>query len=167
MATGLRHIVKPQAEVSLADGQSFTVSALSPNHIFGLYHRHRGELGSLYDAITGGAKDAETIAAFSVHLFNNAPMLLAEIVALAAGANPFDESPIDPENPEGVNAWQAEVAAAAGLPFPAQVDALNKIGELTFTSEMPPKKFLGVLLEMMRGARTVVMEPASEISTEA
>ena len=161
----LRHIVKPTATVSLSDGQEFTVSGLSPNHVFGLYHRHRGELGNLYDAITGGERDPESIASFAVTLFNNAPLLLAEIVALAAGGDPFDERPIDPENPNGVTEWQAELSAAAGLPFPVQVDALNKIGDLTFTSEMPPKKFLSVLLGLMRGAQKQFQ--TSEISSEA
>jgi len=148
---GLRHLVKPQATVTLSDGvQTFTVSGLSPNHLFGLYHRHRGQLSELFDVLTAGGEDRtpETIAQMGQQVFARAPLLLAEIIALAAGGDPFDESETD-----GITNWQAEIAMAAGFPFPVQMDALQKIGDMTFTSDMPPKKFLGALVAMIQGAR--------------
>lgn len=151
---GLRHIIKPTETVTLADGQSFSVSGITPNHAIGLYHRHRGQLAALFDAVVGagGEVDINDVSRFAADLFGAAPLVMAEIITLAAGGNPFDESPIDPDVPDGVTAWQAELATAAGLPFPVQLDALEKIGGLTFTPEMPPKKFLSVLVNLMQGA---------------
>lgn len=148
---GLRHLSIPQQTVSLSDGQQFTVSGLSPNHAYGLYHRHRGEMSALFDRIM--ASGATDVSGIGENIFGEAPLLLAEIIALAAGGNPFDETPVDPEVPDGATAWQAELSMAVSLPAPVQLDALQKIGALTFTPEMPPKKFLSVLASMLQGAR--------------
>jgi hypothetical protein len=149
----LRHLVRPKATVTLSDGQTFTVSGLSPNHAFGLYHRHRGQMSNLFDRVMTDTKaGTSSIASLGENIFGEAPLLLAEIIALAAGGNPFDETPADPDVPGGATVWQAELSMAVDMPLPVQLDALQKIGDLTFTPEMPPKKFLSALVAMMQGA---------------
>lgn len=159
---GLRHLTTPTATVSLADGQSFSVSGLSPNHIFGLYHRHRADLSGVFDAIVaGGTEQLGNATDFINGMFGKMPLILAEVITLAAGGNPFDETPIDPDDQHSPSAWQGELAAAASLPIAVQADALSKIGDLTFTSEMPPKKFLGVLVAMINQGVSISM-PSTE-----
>lgn len=150
---GLRHIVTPKATVALTDGQEFEVTGLSPSHIFGLYHRHRGQLASLFDRLAAdGNVSIENAGQIAESLLSSAPLILAEIVALASGSHPFDETPVDPAVPDGATVWQADVNLAASLPVSVQADALQKIGDLTFTADMPPKKFLSVLARMIQSA---------------
>lgn len=147
----LRNIPIPKREVTLADDVSFTVYGLSPNHALGLFQRHRVELAMLFEQIIGnGGVTDETVAQATGLLLNSAPLLMAEIIALAAGGSPLDLAEIEP----GVTGWQADLLKASQLPAPVQLDALQKIGDLTFTTEMPPKKFLGALTVMMaKGAQ--------------
>lgn len=163
--SSLRKIVKPIATVSLGDseGQSFTVTGLTPNHIFGLYHRHRGQLAALFEKVVadGGAPNVDDVAAMGQTLINSAPLVMAEIIALASGADPFDTSPVDPDVPDGATMWQSDLTLAAGLTLSVQLDALQKIGNLTFTPEMPPKKFLSALVEMIRSANGSTLTPSS------
>lgn len=163
---GLRGIVAPKATVTLTDGQMFTVSGLTPNHVFGLYHRHRGQVENVFDQVVrnGGEINTSTLAANAETLLLSTPLLMAEIVALGAGGNPFDDTPVDPDVPEGVTAWQSEVGIAAGLPLPIQIDALQKIAKLSFSSDMPPKKFLAVLAAMIRGGRAASPSPRLDTS---
>lgn len=155
--SSLRRITKPQATVTLTDGQEFTVSGLTPNHIFGLYHRHRGDLAAIYERLVspdGNVVAPEDATRIVENLIGSAPRLMAEVIAMASGGDPFDTRPIDPEMPDGATVWQSDVATAADLTMPVQMEALQKIGDLTFTPEMPPKKFLSVLVGMMQGAKT-------------
>lgn len=163
--SSLLRISKPQATVSLGDseGQSFTVTGLTPNHIFGLYHRHRGQLAALFEKFTadGGTPSMDDAASLAQSMFNSAPLLMGEIIALASGGDPFDTTPIDPDVPDGATRWQATLTAATELSVAVQVDALQKIGGLTFTPEMPPKKFLGALVQMVQSANTSTLTHSS------
>jgi len=163
--SSLLKIVKPTETVSLGDseGQSFTVTGLTPNHIFGLYHRHRGQLAAMFDKVVGegGSVDLDNVQGMAESLFNSAPLVMGEIIALASGGDPFDGTPIDPAAPDGATRWQATLTAACELSFPVQLDALQKVGNLTFTTEMPPKKFLSALVQMVQSANASTLTPSS------
>ncbi len=143
----LRDIVIQTKEVSLGGGQSFTVSGITANQVFGVFFRHQNELTPIFDQITSGEEVTleGMVASF--------PLLVAEIIALGAGGNPFDTAPYNSEDPNSITNWQADLRAASSFPFPVQAEALSKIADLTFTPEMPPKKFFGLLLQMVQGAK--------------
>ncbi|MEG3175868.1 hypothetical protein U1872_06470 [Sphingomonas sp. RB3P16] len=149
-----QNLIRPKKTVTLSDGQTFAVGGLSPNQVFGLYHRHRGQLTALFErSIAAGEVDLPSVASTGESLVAEAPLLLAEIITIAAGGDPYTEVPIDPEVPEGVTVWQADIAFMLDMPLPVQIDALQKIGEQSFTPDMPPKKFMGVLVKMLQDAR--------------
>lgn len=127
----------PQETVKVSDGEGFAVRGLSPAHVVDIYFRHIGELGDLIDRLVaqyqegGGQFTVDTTAVIAMNMAKDAPLILGEIIAAAAGADPADE-----QN------WADSVQIAFSLPFPVQADALEKIAALTFSSDMPPGKFV-------------------------
>jgi hypothetical protein len=152
----LLSITIPKKEVTLGDGQKFTVKGISANDIFGIYHRHAATLGQVFNIVSGrGELDATELVqvANSIEgLILRFPLLAAEGIAIAAGVNPFDETP-HPEDPSKT-IWQATVNMVIDLPLAVQADALMKIGELTFSPDMPPKKFFGLLVMLIQQAQS-------------
>lgn len=150
----------PQELVQVSDGDGFAVRGLSPTHILGLYFRHAGQLGNLFDSIAdrytnGGSLTPEDTGQLLLALMNDAPLIMAELIALAAGG--------DPANSEE---FVADVNIAKDLAFPVQVDALTKIAGLTFTSDMPVGKFVSLLVGMLQkgvaGQAAPTQNPASD-----
>lgn len=130
----------PQKVVKVSDDEGFVVRGLSPADVMGLYYRHTGELSNLFEKLAENyqangnqiaASDVQTVA-FS--MMREAPQILAEVIALAAGGDPMSDE------------WSEEVDIAKLLPFPVQADAVSKIGELSFTSEMPAGKFVSLIV---------------------
>lgn len=157
MTKGLRHLPLPHRTVEVAEGASFTVRGFSPDDALAIYHRHTGELSRLFDEFAGVAKgkakvEVDEIKAFTnsvgMNMVHGAPRVIAEIIAVAAGGNPQDE-----------DEFNQDVSVALKLPAGAQLDALQKIGELTFTSEMPPGKFLAVVVKLA-GGTAAALTPA-------
>ena len=66
-------------------------------------------------------------------------------LALAAGSDPTDE-----EN------FAGDVGIARKLNIAEQIDALEKIGEQTFTSDMPPGKLLALVLKAMQAGTSAL-----------
>lgn len=130
----------PVAVVQVSDEDSFPVRGLNPSDLLGLYHRHTGELSGLFEKLAasyqanGNNVEAADVQQVAFALLQDAPQILAEVIAIAADGDPSDE-----EN------WAIDVAIAGKLPFPVQADALQKIGALTFTSDMPPGKFVALV----------------------
>ena len=129
----------PQKVVEVSDEEGFVVRGLNPAAVFTLYYRHTGEIGQLFEkflALAQGDGEAklEDAGSIVVTLLQNAPLILAELIALAAGADPVND-----------DEWLESVGIARDLSFPVQVDALEKIGALTFTSEMPVGKFAALV----------------------
>ncbi|MBH0113265.1 hypothetical protein I5E68_09935 [Novosphingobium sp. YJ-S2-02] len=138
---GLRNLTLPTKQVQVADGVSFTVRGLAPYDALGLYYRHTGELSALFDKLAlKGSVEPGDVSAVTTVAVSAAPRVMAEIIVVAEGTDPSDE------------VFEEEVRAALKLPAAAQMDALGKIADLTFTSEMPPKKFLAVVLALAQGA---------------
>lgn len=136
----------PTKLVKVTDTEGFTVRGLSPAHIVGLYYRHRmGSIGSAFDRARdlyvkhNMAPNGDTVTEFLLGMMQDAPLLMAELIALGSDSDPEDEAN-----------WAADVAVAQRLTFPVQVDALTKVHELTFTSDMPPGKFVSLVAKMVR-----------------
>jgi hypothetical protein len=148
---GLKDIIIPTAEVKLSDG-SFAVRGLSLSDAVVLYRRHAGELSALFDRFAtkpGQAVDPEETVEVVVGLIESAPYLVAEIISIAAGADSSD-----------IEGFADIVAKMLNLPLGAQIDAVQKVGDLTFTSDMPPEKFVGLVLSVAGGAQRRTIAPA-------
>jgi len=148
---GLRDLVIPTELVKVAD-EGFPVRGLSPNDALDLYYRHAGELSALFDQFTARVKAGESADAMEVGtaMVGGAPQIMAEIIALASDS--------DPRSPD----WPLDVAQALRLPAGVQMDALEKIGRLTFTSDMPPGKFFGLVISMAQSA-TAALHSAPKV----
>lgn len=144
----------PEKVVQVSDSEGFAVRGLSPYQIVALYRRHTGELEPLFQRVMSSAAEkgeaqAADIEAIVLSLASDAPIILAEIIALGSGGDPADmrnATITDPGSGQPVTlaSFDAAVTLARHLPFPTQTDALSKIGELTFTSDMPPGKFFAL-----------------------
>jgi hypothetical protein len=145
---GLRDVVIPRATITIPNGGSFAVRALSPNDALQLYYRHAGQLSYLFEIFakkaaadgTGNITPDQIVVAGS-GLIAETPSIMAEVISIAAGEDPGNTAEFDD-------------AVKVVLQFPAgvQMEALGKIAELTFTSDMPPGKFLSLVLLMARSA---------------
>lgn len=136
----------PQQVVQVSGDEGFVVRGLNPTAVFTLYYRHTGEIGQLFEQFLAlaqgeGGPKIEDAGSIIVTLLQNTPLVLAELIALAAGASPADDDD-----------WFESVGIARDLSFPVQVDALEKIGSLTFTSEMPVGKFLALVAKSAQAA---------------
>lgn len=142
----LRNITIPKREVPVGS-DTFTVSGVSADQVFGLYQRHRDDLSTLFDNLSGRTTGSEVLSSIE-GIVTQFPIVIAEGIALASGSTVGGEH------------WEEEVAIARSLPLPIQVDALMKIGELTFSPEMPPKKFFALLvglIQQLNGTTTLAV----------
>ena len=134
----LRHLTIPKAAI-LVGGEPFVVSGVTASQVFTLYRRHKADLSTLFDNLSGRATiEAGDVMNSVEGIIAMFPDLVGEVIALASG--------VSPDSPE----LDEEVAIAKSLPVAYQVEALEKIGELTFSPEMPPKKFFGLLVAMVQ-----------------
>ncbi|AEY69565.1 tail protein [Burkholderia phage vB_BceS_AH2] len=129
---GLKNLRLPTLRVEVPGGeeeQFFAVRGVNLVDIRALLVKHSSEMARLFDVFANGGEvklDPESIAAAAssvAGLINQAPALVADLIAMASGEEDAFEQ-------------------ALALPFPVQVDALTKIGKLTFASEDSAKKFL-------------------------
>ncbi len=134
---GLKELRLPEAKVELPDG-GFVVRGLSLNDVSILVQRHGKRLSELFQQFTEqGDLTTETVAAFALPLIQSAPEIAAELIACAAG---------DPDD--------AEIAGR--LPFPVQIDALEKIANLTFEAGGGPKKLLETVVRLAQGTTSLL-----------
>lgn len=127
-------------------GGEFAVRGLSLNDIVSVFGTHRAALEDLFNRMfvvkdgnisVTGTVDIDLIVATVV---GEAPLVAASIIAHAADA-------MDDEG----------YAVAQQLPGPVQIAALEAIADLTFTTEMPPKKVLEIVIRMATGAQKSLM----------
>jgi hypothetical protein len=136
----LRNITIPKAVVAVDAEQMFSVSGVTAAQVFSLYNRHREDLSVLFDRLAGrGDADASEVLNSIEGIISQFPLLVAETIALASG-----------EKIDDADTWQEAVSIAQNLPFSVQTDALIKISELTFSPDMPPKKFFALLVGMIQ-----------------
>lgn len=145
---GLRSIPLPRELVKVSGSEGFQVRGLSPDDIMRLFYRHRGQMSALFDQFAGSEAAAEGGAsALGQILYQGAPQVVAEAILLAADVDPDADD------------FDAEIAHTRRFPAAVQLDALEKIGNLTFTSDMPLPKFLAVVLNALNGATAGTLAP--------
>lgn len=124
---GLKDLRLPTEPVEVPGGGAFAVRGLSLTDMRTLVTKYSSELAQLFnlfvnDGTTNEAKIGNA-AATAAQFINESPAIAADVIAVASG--------------------EADVyEIVLTLPFPVQVDALTKIGKLTFASEDSAKKFL-------------------------
>lgn len=134
---GLKNITLPSAEVAFSGGK-FAVRGLSFDNIAYLVRKHKDGLRSLFDSFQEQG-DLTTAGAmqFVVPLVEKMPSLAADIIACGSGDH-------------------KDAAIAAGLPFPVQVEALEKIIDLTFSVDGGVKKLLETVVRMAQGTTALI-----------
>ncbi len=147
----------PELVVNISDSEGFAVRGLTPYQVFSLYSRHSGELSSLFDRVMASVKDtgqpeSGDIEEMVIGLLKETPTLLAELIVLGSGGDPA--APGDAVvmgiggEPLTLPKFDAAVYLAKHLTLSVQADALDKIGTLTFTSDMPPGKFFALVIQL-------------------
>jgi hypothetical protein len=120
-----------RASVSIKGG-SFTVRGLSLADLEALVRHHAAEMNSLASAISdqvGAVAEAGGYARLCLNLIQDAPYIVADIISRAA------------DEPDAVT-------NALKLPLAVSLDALQKIGDLTFQEIGGPKKFFEALASL-------------------
>lgn len=132
---GLKHIKLPEAVIEFPGGD-FAVRGLSLDDISYLVQRHGEKLNSLFTEFTSGSGEmtVKAVAQFALPMLKSAPDIAAEMIACASGEH-------DAET----------VAIARSLPFPVQLETLQKLAELTFNVAGGPKKLLETVVSMAQG----------------
>lgn len=131
---GLKDLRLPTEPVEVPGGGSFAVRGLSLTDMRALVTKYSSELAQLFELFANDGSTDETrignAAATAAKFINESPAIAAEVIAIASGEHDVYE-------------------IVLLLPFPIQVDALTKIGKLTFASEDSAKKFLQTARSMI------------------
>ncbi|MDR3474323.1 MAG: hypothetical protein P4M09_21950 [Devosia sp.] len=130
--------------IPTSDQEFFEVRGLSFNDVTQLVMLHRETIERIFATFSGRDPNSISEADASdviLSMIDSAPALVAHIVALGADdlAN-FDEY--------------------VKLPMGAQVEAIEKIGELTFATGGGPKKLFGLAMKLVGQGKTR-MSPAT------
>lgn len=130
----LSSLTIPTEIMQIGDDQ-LIVSGLQPSHLGWLYVANKETCDKLWNVYTE-LKDPSVLAAsFAGDFIVHSPVLAAQIIALALGSLP--------NQPQ----WAEDVKVAMAIPFSYQIECLIKIGGLTFSKELPPKKLLAMFLQ--------------------
>lgn len=135
----LKSIRIKREPVTLSDGQSFDVRAVSTNDLMMLVAEHGSSLGLLFGKLTSGGRAPGSVSSDMVKqiifdLAREFPSIASEVIALAS----------DSYDAEGI-------AMARDLPITTQVEAIETVFHMTFSSEGEVKKFVESLTRMLVG----------------
>jgi hypothetical protein len=145
----LRARLIAKRHVNVAGTEGFDVGGISLDSILRIFRRHGDDLRDLFDRLAGtngGGISLDEASQLGGALLGSAPQIAAELIAEAAGF---------------VEAEAAELFLQ--LPAPVQVEALDRIAELTFTSEMPPKKVIETVLRHLKGVSLTLIGNAEAV----
>ena len=132
------------AEVEVAKGVKITLRAIAFEDVIRIARVHGSAFDDLFARVVQSQNEGEDISiedanALSGRLLSSAPAIAADVIAFAAD---------DPEAGD----------FARRLPFPVQMECLQTIAALTFTTEGGPKKLLETVLSMARGTTALVQD---------
>lgn len=120
-----------------------TVRGLSLNHIVGLINTNRGAVEKLFGKFQDESTLAdEDVAAIGMEMIEQAPVLVAQIIAFATDAY------VDYEEVEGV---ETPLDTIMSMPVGLQLAFLQEIGDLTFSAGGGVKKVLALAMKAARG----------------
>lgn len=139
----LKDLRLPSADVSVADGGSFSVRGITLTDITVLLKQHSQALEVLFLEAQGGEgiEGVDQVRGLASGFLEKAPEAAAHIIALASG----EDSP-------------AVRAIAQALPFPVQVAALEQIAVLTFGQEGGAKKAAETVIRVLQGVTKFIGE---------
>jgi hypothetical protein len=140
MTKTLHGLRVPRVTINLDDSQSFEVRGIGASDLMLLTTKHGAVLSLIFGRIMkdreeGGRVTDEAIKKVLVQSASEFPDLASNIIALASDS--FDD--------EGIK-------IAKSIPLPIQVEALEAIFALTFSSEAAVKKMLESLTRMAMAA---------------
>lgn len=139
---GLNHLTFKTETVQTSGGE-FTVRGLTLPDVVEIFSSNTSQLSALFDEIKIG-KDGQVVLSnmgvFALHIAQAAPDVASDIISRAA-----DED---------------DRSIARGFVLPVTIDALEKIGRLTFATEGSAKKFMETIILMVRsGAGLASLTP--------
>lgn len=141
---GLKNLKLATEQVKTKGGE-FAVRGLSFVDISALVRDYSDEVRSFYDhyasSIIAGDMSNATIMNAGSSLLEMTPKLAGAVIAAASGD--YDE--------EGIT-------IACGLTVSTQIEALEKIGRLTFEAEGGPKKVLETVIALFQGTTKSVAD---------
>jgi hypothetical protein len=132
----------PEYDQVVVKGQAMRVRGLTGDDLGLLVRAHLGTVEAVLQAVkdsAAGPLSGDQTSRFVLMLAQDAPEVVAQIIAIAS------------DEPD-----QAD--AARKLPFPVQIDALQRIGRLTFEEAGGSEGFANALAALVAGTRK---KPAS------
>ena len=134
----LKELTIPSAPVQTPGGE-FSVRGLSLDDLTYILQRHAVEVSQIVSTIEAkkGEIGNDLLSEMAVGLIQSAPDVAAEVIAVAAGE-------LD------------QVTKVRMLPFPVQLDAMEKIGNLTFEVYGGPKKVLEAVIRLAKGTTSIL-----------
>lgn len=148
---GIKHLRIPEETIETPDGK-LTVRGVSLPDVVALVRNHGPVFSSLFSKVMAGDNVSLSLAeigAVGQELLTNAPEAAAEIIVLACD---------DVVDKESMN-------IARRLPFPIQLEALEKIGRLTFSTEGALKKVVETVIRVAEGTSGKLAELNAPHST--
>jgi len=130
---GLKDLKIPEAIIEIPGG-NFAVRGLSLDDLAWLVRRHGEAMRKVFSEFTASDADltSDSVAGFLLPLVDSMPGLVSEIIACAGG-----------------EAGEADLVRK--LPFPVQIDALEKVIDLSFDAAGGPKKLVETVVRMAQG----------------
>lgn len=126
----------PATAVVQTAGDEFVVSGLTVEAVVGLI-RHWGDKLQVIANMAGAT--FESMSEVGEALLMLSPDIVAHVISLAAGEDTKEAR-----------------EAILKLPFPVAIDALEKIGRLTFASGNDPRRVAETVIRMMQGLAPIV-----------
>ncbi len=130
---GLKDLKIPEAIIETPGGE-FAVRGLSLDDLAWLVRRHGESMSKVFNEFTASDTELTTnsVAGFLLPLVESMPGLVSEVIACATGE-------------------ADEAALVRRLPFPVQIDALEKVVDLSFDAAGGPKKLAETVVRMAQG----------------
>jgi hypothetical protein len=131
-------------EIIDAPGGKLTVRGVSLSDVIALVRHHGPVIRSLFKEVMDGGDvkiSLDSIGGMGQDMLAKSPEIVAELIALAAGDGDKDS-----------------IRIAGRLPFPVQIEAIEKIARLTFAAEGGLGKLIETVIRVAQGTTGVVEE---------
>lgn len=143
----LKDLKLPTVIVKVGPDSEFAVRGLALDDITRIMRENGITLDAIFDTVMSGRAEnmlnEDAIGDYAMTMVQSAPGVAAQLIALAADG--------DPDDP-------AEIEMARRLPVTIQIDALVKIGQLTFAMEGGPKKLLETVVMVAKGTTSLMSD---------
>lgn len=126
----------PSREIKVAEDSKFSVHGLSLSDVTSLYWQSPEELSNLFAEVVEDYQAGRVLDVLHKVMIK-LPSLVADTIALASGVELND-----PNFKNVSNKFKH-------LPMGIQGDAIDAILDLTFSSDMPPKKMMGLFMDAL------------------